>query len=90
MTDEGDQSTFEQRIRELEKQRLALNKQLMDAQSVAEANEIERELWALRTAISRHKSKHGSPERRGFQKPNKNAASFLLPVSHAAYHRYEQ
>ena len=76
MTDESDQSTFEQRIRELEKQRLALNKQLMDAQSIAEANEIERELWALRTAISRHKSEHGSPERRGFQKPKQKRREF--------------
>jgi hypothetical protein len=56
MTEETDQAQLEQRIQELEKRRVALNNQLMDAQSVTEANEIERELWALRTAISYHNS----------------------------------
>jgi predicted nucleic acid-binding Zn-ribbon protein len=56
VTGDSDQSQLQQRIQELEKRRVALNSKLMDAQSIAEANEIERELWALRTAISCHKS----------------------------------
>ena len=41
-------------IRELEIKRRALNERLMNAKDVAEANGIERELWALRTAIRHH------------------------------------
>ncbi len=42
-------------IRELEFKRRALNERLMNAKDVAEANGIERELWALRAAIRYHK-----------------------------------
>lgn len=51
-------------IRELEFKRKALNERLMNANDVAEANVIERELWALRTAIRYHKSKVGREARR--------------------------
>jgi hypothetical protein len=43
-------------IRELEFKRRALNERLMNAKDVAEANSIERELWALRAAIRYHKN----------------------------------
>ena len=46
----------EQRIQELEQKRAALNQQLMNAQTQAEANCIERELWAVRAALSYHSS----------------------------------
>jgi hypothetical protein len=42
-------------IRELELKRKALNQRLMNSKDVAEANGIERELWALRAAIRYHK-----------------------------------
>lgn len=45
----------EQVIRELELKRKALNERLMNAKDLAEANSIERELWALRAAIRHHK-----------------------------------
>ncbi|HEV2697188.1 MAG TPA: hypothetical protein VGU90_04280 [Terriglobales bacterium] len=41
----------EQVISELENRRKLLNDKLMNAKTVREANEIERELWALRAAI---------------------------------------
>ena len=47
---------IEQRIRELEDQRKTLNQKLMDATDAAEANAVERELWAVRTAIAHYKS----------------------------------
>lgn len=42
-------------IRELEIKRKAMNERLMNAKDVAEANGIERELWALRAAIRYHR-----------------------------------
>jgi hypothetical protein len=56
MTEDSNQSELQQRIQELENRRLILNQKLMDADSKAEVNEIERELWALRAAIRYHKS----------------------------------
>ncbi len=47
----------EQDIQELERKRAALNQQLMNAQTLAEANRIERELQALRIAISYHRAR---------------------------------
>jgi hypothetical protein len=44
-------------IRELEFRRRALNERLMNAKDVAEANGIERELWAVRARIRYHKAK---------------------------------
>ena len=44
-------------IRELEFKRRALNERLMNAKDVAEANGIERELWAVRARIRYHKTK---------------------------------
>ena len=52
-------SPGEQRVEELERRRIVLNQQLMSVQTLAEANEIERELWALRAAISHYRSKLG-------------------------------
>jgi hypothetical protein len=52
-----DNSPCEQRAEELERRRIALNQQLMNIQTLAEANEIERELWALRAALSYYRSK---------------------------------
>lgn len=46
----------EQTIRQLERRRKALNWQLMNSSTAEEANNIERELWALRTEIRYHKS----------------------------------
>jgi len=43
-------------IQELESRRKSLNERFMNSKTVAEANNIERELWALRTAIRYHKS----------------------------------
>jgi hypothetical protein len=43
--------TSEKAISELENKRKLLNERLMDAQTLQEANEIERELWAIRAAI---------------------------------------
>ncbi len=51
-------------IRELEIKRKALNERLMNAEDVAEANGIERELWAVRAAIRYHKSKMARGARR--------------------------
>ena len=48
-------NSSEDTIRELEFKRRALNERLMNAKDVAEANRIERELWALRAAIRYHK-----------------------------------
>ena len=50
-------------IRELEFKRKALNERLMNSKNVAEANGIERELWALRAAIRYHKGKLGREAR---------------------------
>ena len=47
----------EERLQELERGRIALNQFLMNVQTLAEANDIERELWALRAEISHYKSK---------------------------------
>ncbi|HET8825420.1 MAG TPA: hypothetical protein VFM77_09840 [Terriglobales bacterium] len=44
-------------IRELEFKRRALNERLMNAKDVAEANSIERELWAVRARIRYHKTR---------------------------------
>lgn len=41
----------EQIIRDLEDRRKALNERLMNSKTIDEANNIERELWALRAAI---------------------------------------
>ena len=49
-------------VQQLEDKRVALNRELMLAKSQAEANRIERELWALRTAIAYHKSAKNEPE----------------------------
>ena len=38
-------NAIEQRIRELEQKRKALNQKMMEAGSIANANVIERELW---------------------------------------------
>lgn len=43
-------------IQQLEGKRVALNRELMKAKSQTEANRIERELWALRTAIAYHRA----------------------------------
>jgi len=51
-------------IRELEFKRKALNERLMNSKNVAEANGIERELWALRAAIRYHKGKVAKDGRR--------------------------
>ena len=55
----------ERRISELEEKRKALNQKLMDARNTGEANTIERELWAIRTAIAQYKSalNRGRPKR---------------------------
>lgn len=50
-------NSSEDTIRELEFKRRALNERLMNAKDVAEANGIERELWALRVRIRYHKSR---------------------------------
>ena len=44
-------------IRELEIRRKALNERLMNSKDLAEGNRIERELWAIRTAIRHHKAR---------------------------------
>jgi hypothetical protein len=41
----------EEAISELENKRKLLNDRLMNAQTLQEANQIERELWAIRAAI---------------------------------------
>ena len=59
-------------IRELESKRRALNERLMNSKDVAEANSIERELWALRAAIRHHKSRMAKdmpPRLRSRQEP---------------------
>ena len=56
-------------IRELEFKRRALNERLMDAKDVAEANRIERELWALRAAIRYHKGKMARETRHERSRP---------------------
>lgn len=56
-------------IRELEFKRKALNDRLMNAKDVAEANSIERELWALRAAIRYHKGKISKDGRRERSSP---------------------
>lgn len=43
-------------IQRLEARRVALNRHLMKAKTQTETNRIERELWALRTAIAYHKA----------------------------------
>jgi hypothetical protein len=48
-------NSVEQIIRELEDKRKILNERLMNSATVAEANKIERELWALRASIQYHK-----------------------------------
>ncbi len=48
-------SSSEDITRELEFKRRALNERLMNAKDVAEANAIERELWAVRARIRFHK-----------------------------------
>lgn len=40
-----------QTLRELESRRKALNERLMNSKNLEEANNIERELWAVRAAI---------------------------------------
>lgn len=45
-----------QTLRELESRRKALNERLMNSKNLEEANNIERELWALRAAIRQMKS----------------------------------
>lgn len=50
-------------IRELEFKRRALNERLMNTKDVAEANSIERELWALRAAIRYHRGVIGKGRR---------------------------
>ncbi len=50
-------NSSEETIRELELKRQALNERLMNAKDLAEANSIERELWALRAAIRYHKNR---------------------------------
>lgn len=52
-------------IRELEFKRRAMNERLMNTKDVAEANGIERELWALRAAIRYHKGKIAKEMRSG-------------------------
>ena len=47
---------LERRIRELEQKRKSMNVKLMDASTTVDANAIERELWAVRTAIAYYKS----------------------------------
>ena len=49
-------------VQQLEDKRVALNRELMLAKSQAEANRIERELWALRTADAHHKAAKNKPE----------------------------
>ena len=44
-------TSVEKAIRELEERRKVLNERLMTSQTLADANSIERELWALRAAI---------------------------------------
>ena len=56
--------TREMMIQQLEKKRTALNQELMKTKSIREANRVERELWALRAAISYHKSRQAKPESR--------------------------
>lgn len=57
-------------IRELEIKRRALNERLMNAKDVAEANGIERELWAIRARMRYHKSMvtKGGTEKSRFQR----------------------
>ena len=47
-------NSSEETIQELELKRRALNERLMNTRDLAEANSIERELWALRAAIRYH------------------------------------
>ena len=61
----------EERLQELERRRIALNQQLMNVQTLAEANDIERELWALRAEISYYKSKLRESRRRPSQRRGK-------------------
>ena len=48
--------SIEHRISDLEQQRRNLNEKLMSARAADEANAVERELWAIRTAIAYYKS----------------------------------
>jgi hypothetical protein len=54
-------------ISELENKRKLLNERFMNAQTLQEANEIERELWAIRAAI-RYRGR--SPKSGTVQSPN--------------------
>lgn len=62
-------SSSEDIIRELEFKRRALNERLMNAKDVAEANGVERELWAVRAAIRYHKGKLARETRRERSSP---------------------
>jgi len=42
-------------LRELESRRRGLNERLMNSKNLTDANNIERELWAVRAAIRHHK-----------------------------------
>src|SRR5579864_2397277 len=47
-------NSSKQTLRELESRRRALNERLMNSKTLADANNIERELWAVRAAIRHH------------------------------------
>jgi len=51
-------NSSEQMISELESRRKALNERLMNSKDTRDANNIERELWALRTAIRLYRSQN--------------------------------
>jgi hypothetical protein len=59
----------ERMIQQLERKRTALNHKLMKTRNLRDANRIERELWALRAAISYHKSQPALPEPRSTASP---------------------
>jgi hypothetical protein len=46
----------DQIIEDLEHKRKVMNERLMNSRTVAEANKIERELWAVRAAIRHYRS----------------------------------
>ena len=61
-------------LRELETKRKNLNERLMNSRTLADANNIERELWAIRAAIRLYKNALAS-ERGSLSKAEEVAAS---------------
>ena len=71
---DGPMISIEHRISQLEQQRRNLNEKLMSTRDPAEANAVERELWAIRTAIAYYKSGlRRSRENQTAHRPNDDA-----------------